>query len=302
MTTESKALAPIDEVRQTLEKMAPQFKRALPPQIKVEKFVRVVQTAVASNPDLLGCDRKSLYAASMKCATDGLIPDGREAALVKFGNEVVYMPMVGGILKKVRNSGDLQTIAAHVVYDNDQFDYVLGDDERIEHKPLLGGDRGKPKLTYAIAKTKDGGIYREIMTEAQIQSVREVSRAKNSGPWSGPFADEMRRKTVIRRLSKRLPMSTDVEDIIRRDDDLYDLNGQPQGQPMKDVTQAQSEQTGKGGKGKRPKALEAVAQAGGTHAPQQQNGKQPETIEGTAAREPEQAQQQRQSDHPTDVI
>ena len=62
------------------------------------------------------------------------------------------------------------------------------------------------------------------MTEAQIQDVKNVSKAKDSGPWSGAFADEMRRKTVLRRLSKRLPMSTDLEQVITRDDEFYDLN------------------------------------------------------------------------------
>ena len=111
------AIKPIDEVRGALTRMSDQFKMALPPQIPVERFVRVVQTAVASNPDLLNCERTSLYGAAMKCAQDGLLPDGREAALVKFGGQVSYMPMVGGILKKVRNSGELETISSHVVYD-----------------------------------------------------------------------------------------------------------------------------------------------------------------------------------------
>jgi recombination protein RecT len=166
----------------------------------------------------------------MKCAQDGLLPDGREAALVTFKDTVQYMPMVAGILKKVRNSGDLATIGAHVVYENDTFSYTLGDDERIDHKPLLVGDRGKPVLTYAIAKTKDGGIYREVMTEAQIQAVRNVSRARDNGPWSGPFADEMRRKTAIRRLSKRLPMSTDADELLRHDDEWLGMETAPAAQ------------------------------------------------------------------------
>lgn len=285
MTKQSTAVAPLDEFRGTLDKMRPQFQMALPPHVSVEKFVRVVATAVQQSPDLLACDKKSLYGSAMRCAQDGLLPDGREAALTKFGDKVQYMPMVGGILKKIRNSGDLLTIAAHVVYERDQFDYILGDDEKIEHKPHLGTDRGKPILTYAIAKTKDGGIYREVMTEDQIAAVRNVSRAKNNGPWSGPFADEMRRKTAIRRLSKRLPMSTDVEELIRRDDDLYDLD-QPQAPAApKDVT-ADSQASGQQQTGKkRPSALQKVAEAGasnGAEAGQQQTESDGQTIDGQA--------------------
>jgi recombination protein RecT len=136
------------------------------------------------------------------------------------------MPMIAGILAKVRRSGEMSTIGAHVVYEGDAFTYVLGDEERIEHKPSLV-NRGNPIAAYAIAHTKDGGIYREVMTLEQITQVRNVSKAKNSGPWS-QWWDEMARKTVLRRLSKRLPMSTDLVQLFDRDNDHYDLRGQAQ--------------------------------------------------------------------------
>lgn len=219
-------IKPAEELRQSLTLMEPQFRMALPPQIAPEKFIRVVMTAVQQNPKLME-NRVALFGAAMKCAQDGLLPDGKEAALVPYGATIQYLPMIGGILKKVRNSGELASIAAHVVYEHDEFVYELGDNERILHKPLLVGARGKPVITYAIAKTKDGAIYREIMSEAQVQAVRNVSAAKNGGPWTGDFADEMRRKTVLRRLSKRLPMSTDLEQVIQRDDELYEFKDAP---------------------------------------------------------------------------
>ena len=176
----------------------------------------------------------------MKSAQDGLLPDGREAAFVvyntnvapqgqpkRFIKKVQYLPMVWGIVKKVRNSGELASIAANVVFENDEFSYALGDEEAIHHKPLLTGDRGKPMAVYAIAKTKDGSIYREVLSRDDVEAVRNVSRAKESGPWAGPFALEMWRKTAIRRLAKRLPMSTDLESVIRRDDEMYDLQRHP---------------------------------------------------------------------------
>jgi recombination protein RecT len=83
------------------------------------------------------------------------------------------------------------------------------------------GERGKRIGVYALAKTKDGSIYVEVMTEKQVMDVKNISRSKDFGPWSGPFEEEMYKKTALRRLSKRLPMSTDIEETIRRDDDLF---------------------------------------------------------------------------------
>jgi recombinational DNA repair protein RecT len=71
---------------------------------------------------------------------------------------------------------------------------------------------------YAIAKTKDGGIYREVMSKSDIEQVRNVSRAKNAGPWVDWY-DEMARKTVIRRIAKRLPSSTDLEKLLEHDNE-----------------------------------------------------------------------------------
>ena len=206
------------QVRTDLQKMQGEFEAVLPPQIPVDRFVRTAITAVQMNPDLLTTERKSLLASCMKAAQDGLMIDGREAALVIFKNKTQYMPMVAGLLKKARQSGQVSSISAHVVYERDQFDYELGDNERIVHKPLIAAERGKPIAVYAIGRMIDGGVYREVMSVAQVEKVRSISRTKNSGPWE-TWWDEMARKTVIRRLAKYMPSSTDLDQVLGRDDD-----------------------------------------------------------------------------------
>ena len=188
---------------------------ALPAHIPVKLFASTVLTACAVEPKLLKCDRHSLFLSALKAARDGLLPDGREAALVPFkdnkaGNLVAtYIPMFAGLLKKVRNSGELASLAAHAIYEKDEFEYRLGDEERIIHIPARSA-RGKLVGAYAIAKTKDGGIYRRVLMAEDIQSIRNLSKARDSGPWSGPFESEMWIKTAIRRLAKILPQSTDL--------------------------------------------------------------------------------------------
>ena len=252
MTT-STELTPIEAMRGTLVKMQPEFQAALPPQIPVEKFIRTTLTAVQMNPELLGADRRSLLGACMKAAQDGLLLDGREAAPVIFrtkeGPKVQYMPMVGGILKKIRNSGELASISAHVVYSNDQFEYELGDNENIIHKPFLGEDRGKPIAVYAVAKTKDGAIYREVMSVADVEKVRASSRAGKYGPWVD-WWDEMAKKTVIRRLAKRLPSSADLDSVLAADNEASGFNQIERREPI-NITPAPEEQAAPLGRLKR---------------------------------------------------
>lgn len=207
------------EVGQNIERMADKFAASLPAHIPARKFVRTTLNAIQRNPDIVrSCDRQSIYAACMAAAQDGLILDGREAALVPFKGKATYMPMVAGLLKRARNSGQIARIAAHVVYERDAFEYVLGDEERIYHKPKMA-DRGKPIGAYAIAVLTDGSVQREFMPVQEIDRIRSMSRSGNAGPWKDHW-DEMARKTVLRRLTKYLPYSTELDSVSYEDDDL----------------------------------------------------------------------------------
>jgi recombination protein RecT len=211
--------SPVAVIRQNLTAMAPQFQAALPAHITVEKFTRVAMTAIQNNPDLANADRNSLFGSIVRLAQDGLLPDGREAAIVMFGNKAQAMPMIGGILKKIRQSGDVSYVSAQIVYSNDHFKWTLGFDETIDHQPApLDQEPGEPMAAYAVAVLKDGSRLLEVMRKSEIEKVRNVSRAKGNGPWV-TWWGEMARKTVMRRLSKRLPMSTDL-DVFDRDETL----------------------------------------------------------------------------------
>ncbi len=213
----------VNEFRGTIDKLGDQFLQALPPQVSVDKFKRTLMTAISASPDLLSKDRRSLLGACMKAAADGLLLDGRDAALVSYGNQITYLPMIGGIQKKFRNSGECQSITTACVYATDEFSHWTDEDgEHLKHVPNYRGDRGEIDLAYALVTTKDGGVYIEVMSRAEIESVRKVSRAANNGPWV-QWWGEMARKTVFRRLSKRLPMSTDLQGLVTADDEFEDV-------------------------------------------------------------------------------
>lgn len=215
----SKELTTHTQLRGQLSSMAPEFSRVLPSHITAEKFQRVVMTVAQQNPGLMTADRKSLMASCLKCAADGLVPDGREAALVLFGQQVQYMPMFTGILRRIRNTGIVSKIESHVIYENDEFIWSQGIDSHIHHKPLFPGDRGKPIGAYAIAKFNDGSEPQfEVMDFDQIEKVRAVSRSKNNGPWV-QWWGEQARKTVFKRLAKWLPLNAEIDSIIEHDNE-----------------------------------------------------------------------------------
>lgn len=257
----SKELKPIDSIRGSLEAMKPQFKTALPKHITVDKFNRVLMTAISSTKDLQDADRTSLFASCMKLAQQGLLPDGKEAAIVTFkdnkrGIRVAQaMPMISGILKLVRNSGELAALSPHTVCKNDQFDYWIDETgEHLQHRPCLEGERGDITHAYCIAKTKDGAAYIEVMSKDELDKVRASSRTGKYGPWADWYG-EMAKKTVIRRLAKRLPMSTDLDEAIVSDDDLYDVSPTP---PPAADTPEEPKEVKKAAKKKSKKLADAV--------------------------------------------
>lgn len=233
--TKAAPARPIDVLRRQLAGL-PEIAQNLPSTVSPDRFRNVVVTAANTMPELLDADRRSLLGACVKCAADGLVPDGREAALVIFNTKnregkwekrVQYMPMLAGILKRARNSGEIAGLSVQVVHERDDFVFAPDDFERpIRHTlPRLSEDRGKPIGAYALAKLKDGTVMAEAMSLSEIERVRAVSRSKDSGPWS-QWWDQMARKTVLRRLAKYLPMdAAPMEALLRRDDGLGAAQG-----------------------------------------------------------------------------
>lgn len=271
--------APADKkppaLRQQLDDLKPQLALVLPPGMTEDRFIRVVHTAIQLNPDITTATRPSIFGACLKAATDGLILDGREAALVvrsvkvskknepdRYEKQATYQPMVQGLKKLAEQAG--WNIVAHVVYANDTFTYSLGDDESIHHAPApLDAERGKPIAAYAIAKSVDGGpAVREVMRASEILNIG--SQGQNSyqyDPSKGKNYAEWWRKTLIRRICKYLPRSNDrspFHDAAEQIDEDFDYSNENQDAPtnvtpikpkkrggaaaaLKDITPAQAE-------------------------------------------------------------
>jgi recombination protein RecT len=210
---------PIVQLRGYLTARASEFKTALPDHIEPERFIRVVITAVNSNPDLLACDRATLWNACIRCASDGLLPDGTEAALVPFKSRCTYIPMYQGLLKKFRNSGQFRHVNTGIVYAGEEFSHWI--DETGEHfRHVPGDDRDEKNIrrVYATATTKDGAFFCADLTLSEVLKHEKMSRAtRDDAPWK-QWRPEMMRKTAIRVLAKLLPKSSDLDNFMRREE------------------------------------------------------------------------------------
>lgn len=184
------------------------------------RVVKVALMNAVNNKSILKCTPKSLVNAVIQATSYGLDVGGSlgQAYIVPFRNSKLKPPfdheatlIIGyrGFIAMARRSGEILSVAAHGVYDKDEFDMQLGDQPHIKHKPFLGGDRGKLTAVYSVAEFRDGGKHTDFMTIADVDKIKNRSRAKNDGPWATDY-DEMAKKTVVRRASKYWPLCIDL--------------------------------------------------------------------------------------------
>lgn len=211
--TEQRQLSPIEHFRQhELAVMEQQIKDALPGHITVDRFRRNLLTSVQEIPGLLNCDRRSLLHAIMTSAQLGLLV-GRalgQAWIIPFKDgktgklEAVFIPGYRGYIELARNSGEIKSVYAIEVYENDEFEYEEGLEPKLIHKPIVSPKRGEIIAFYAIAHYKSGDREFELMLKEDVDAIRARSKAPNSPAWKNDY-NMMGRKTVIRRFAKRLP-------------------------------------------------------------------------------------------------
>ncbi len=216
-----------------------QIQAALPRNVDMQRFARIVLTALNSSDALQRCSQQSVLKACLQAAQDGLLPDGREGAIVPFKGEAVWQPMVWGLVKLVRQSGELLDMGSEIIRSADKFErWVDESGPHFRHEPNLAGE-GDPLAVYAYARTKDGGFYIEVIGWKEILKFKALSAAGSKGPW-GDWTDQMAKVRAVKRLCRRLPMSSDVADRIdeinRRD--IEETAGTEAVNPLAAINQA----------------------------------------------------------------
>jgi recombination protein RecT len=213
---------PMDRFKQELAMREGHLRSLLPQAMTVDKFQGIVVAAVADNMDLLDCDRGSLLKACLSAAELGLSLNKSmgEADILKVWdgrlkkNVAQFRPRYKGLMKLALQAGEVLKIESRLVYEKDMFEVEEGIEPRIIHRHGLS-DRGEKIGAYCVWKLKNGESQFEIMSKEEILSIRNRSSSKTKegtivGPWKTDEA-EMWRKTVVRRASKYMPLSTEAQ-------------------------------------------------------------------------------------------
>lgn len=212
-------------MRGYIKAMEGEIAKALPSVITPERFTRMVLSAISVNPKLAQCTPQSFLGAMMTAAQLGVEPNTAlgQAYLIPYNNhgtlEAQFQLGYKGLIDLAYRSGEVSIIQAHVVYENDEFEYELGLDPQLKHIPAKEA-RGEPVYYYAMFKTKDGGYGFEVMSIEDVQAhARKYSKSYNNGPWKSNF-DEMAKKTVLKKVLKYAPLKSDFVRGISQDETI----------------------------------------------------------------------------------
>lgn len=206
-------------IKDYVNKMMPEIRKALPSVMTPERFSRIVLSALSTNQKLQECTPQSFLGAMMTAAQLGMEPNtplGQAYLIPRWNgkkqvNECTFQLGYKGLIDLAYRSGQVSTISAHTVYENDEFSFELGLDPKLSHVPVMS-DRGKPIAFYAVYKTKDGGYGFEVMSvedaRQHAQKFSESVKKGYSSPWDTNF-EEMAKKTVLKKVLKYAPLKTE---------------------------------------------------------------------------------------------
>lgn len=217
-----------------IRKMESQFRMAMPRGAEASQLIRDALTCLRNTPKLSQCERSTVLGGLMTCAQLGLRPGVGalgHAWLLPFwdSRERIHRAqlVIGyqGYVELGYRSGRLLSIAARTVHVNDVYEIEYrADGDHMVHRPALDGPRGEPRLYYARAQIRDGGYaITDPMSVAEMEAHRDRHakardrHGKVVGPWVDHF-DAMAHKTMILRLAKLLPKSTELATAIAADE------------------------------------------------------------------------------------
>lgn len=202
------------------------FASALPSVITPERFARISANAVAGNPQLANCTKTSLIGALLCSAQAGLEPNTAlgQAYIIPYGKEAQFQISYKGLIELAHRSGQLKDISAHIVYENDTFEYELGLEPKLKHIPAMK-DRGEAVWVYAVYHLVSGGYGFEVMSVEDINKHRnKYSKVRsNSSPWVTAW-EEMAKKTVVKKALKYAPMASDFVRASNQDEHTADID------------------------------------------------------------------------------
>jgi recombination protein RecT len=197
------------DVVKSLELYAGQIEQALPKHLSAERIIHMVADVMESNPKLKECTPSSIIGAVMQASVLGFRPSSQlgECYFVPYGKQCQFQIGYQGWLSLARRSGEVKTVYAHEVHENDLFDYELGLEPKLTHKPTMF-NRGKLIAVYCVVHYSNGGSIFNVLSVEEVERRRlrnPMQKNGMSGAWATDYG-AMAKGKAVNSLKAYLPL------------------------------------------------------------------------------------------------
>jgi len=198
------------EWMQSLTTAYPKFQAITNPE-KAKSELGFAMQIFQGNTYLQKCEPQSILNAVVNVARTSITlnPVMRLAYLIPRKNKCVLEFSYMGLVAMLRDNGCIKSISAHIVYEDEEFDYDVAFNT-IKHKPNFAKtekehNARQPIGCYSRATLPNGEVVFEFMPMWEIDKVRSMSEGSGSkySAWN-TWRDEMIKKSVIKRHFKML--------------------------------------------------------------------------------------------------
>lgn len=212
----------------TNEMALPSVSDALPKDFNKARFVQNAVALMNENKDLAKYPQAKIVPGLLKGAYLGLDFFNKECYLIPYGQDLQFQVDYKGSIKLAKKYAvrPVDEIYARIVREGDEFSEEVRDNEPIINFKPKPFNNGKIIGAFAVCQYKDGGSKVEVMSIEQLDAAKRMSKAQTGTAWKF-FAEEMYKKTVIRRLCKGIPieMENPTQEALMHDDTIIEAEG-----------------------------------------------------------------------------
>ena len=207
----------------TNELALPSISDALPAGFNKARFIQNTVALMQDNKDLAKYPQAKVVPGLLKGAYLGLDFFNKECYLIPYGQDLQFQIDYKGMQKLIKKYAvrPVDEIYARIVREGDDFSESIMDNEPVVNFVPKPFNNGKIIGAFAVCQYKDGGAKVEVMSIEQLDAAKRLSKAQTGTAWKF-FAEEMYKKTVIRRLCKGIPVELEnaKQEALMQDDPI----------------------------------------------------------------------------------
>jgi recombination protein RecT len=213
-----------DTLVNEIARMSREFARALPREITIERMMRIIMTAIRTNPKLAECTPNSFYGSMLTALQLGLevnTPLEHAFLIPRWNNSKKILQChfelgYKGLIELCYRTNQYKRIEAEVVYEGDKFSYEYGFEAHLKHKPC--GKLENPRYVWALFELVNGGKSFKVWTWDRVIAHAETFSESYDvdSPWKSPWLSNptsqrgMAKKTVLHDALNYAPKSVEL--------------------------------------------------------------------------------------------